>query len=65
MQNDLAWEHSQHHYCGMNFEPGLTKKCSECYKVNKERQARVDERNAKYVIPEAPYSPEQYKIYAE
>ena len=41
---DLSWEHSQHHYAGMNFMPGLTKKCSDCYKVNKERETRVAKR---------------------
>lgn len=51
IKNDLAWEHKYHNYCGMNFQPGLTLKCSECYKVNKEREAKVEARR-EYSIQE-------------
>ena len=59
---DLSWEHSQHHYAGMNFVPGLTKKCSDCYKVNKEREAKVAERRMAHKPKDRENLPTDYKV---
>lgn len=62
IKNDLAWEHEQHNYAHMKFNPSLTLKCSECFKEGRIVRARVENRNKTKSIPEAPYSINDYRI---